>query len=342
MSLTDSEISSQLLRLYADRESAQVLDLARISDGWETDVYSLAVEHGQASGREREELILRLYPGEDAVDKSAREFNAMDKLYHLGYPVPRVIHLEQDGVLLGRPFVIMERINGRSLGAISDASPMQRKLELLTLFCRMFADLHTLDWRPFALDPSLHETQRPDETVRHQLSHWQGYTHALQFDAFDPVFAWLRERLPSVQFGSPSVIHMDFHPHNILLREDGAAFVIDWTNVDVSDYRLDLSWTLLLMSTYGSPESRELVLGEYERAAGHSVEQIEYFEVAACLRRLFSILVSLAAGAERLGMRPGAEAMMKNVDHIGSVYARLRQRTGIAIAEVDRLISSLQ
>jgi aminoglycoside phosphotransferase (APT) family kinase protein len=118
--------------------------------------------------------------------------------------------------------------------------------------------------------------------------------------------------------------------------------VIDWTNVDVSDYRLDLSWTLLLMSTYGSPESRELVLGEYERAAGHSVEQIEYFEVAACLRRLFSILVSLAAGAERLGMRPGAEAMMKNVDHIGSVYARLRQRTGIAIAEVDRLISSLQ
>jgi len=342
MSLADSEISSQLLRLYADRESAQILDLARISDGWETYVYSFAVEHGQAGKRVRRDLILRMYPGEDAVGKSAREFSAMGKLHQLGYPVPKVIRLEQDSALLGKPFVVMEKIDGRSMGAISDTSPMQRKLELLTLFCRMFADLHALDWRRFALDPSLHGVQRPDETMRHQLSYWQGYTHALQSTAFDPVFAWLRERLPDVQSYSPSVIHMDFHPYNILLREDGAAFVIDWTNVDVSDYRFDLSWTLLLMSTYGSPESRDLVLGEYERAAGHTVEQIEYFEVAACLRRLFSILVSLGAGAEKLGMRPGAEAMMKNVDHIESVYAHLRQRTGIAIAEVEKLLSSLQ
>jgi hypothetical protein len=96
------------------------------------------------------------------------------------------------------------------------------------------------------------------------------------------------------------------------------------------------------MSTYGSPESREIVLGEYERAAGHSVEQIAYFDVVACLRRLFSILVSLSAGADKLGMRPGAEAMMKNVSHIESVYALLGERTGIAIAEVERLLSTLQ
>ena len=112
MSLTDSEISSQLLRLYADRESAQILDLARISDGWETDVYAFAVEHDQASGREREELILRLYPGDDAVGKSAREFSAMGKLYQLGYPVPRVVRLEQGSALLGKPFVVMEKIDG--------------------------------------------------------------------------------------------------------------------------------------------------------------------------------------------------------------------------------------
>jgi aminoglycoside phosphotransferase (APT) family kinase protein len=266
----------------------------------------------------------------------------METLHQLGYPVPRVIHLEQDSALLGKPFVVMEKIDGRSLGHISDTSPVPRKLELLALLCQLFADLHVLDWRPFALDPSLYEKQPPDAAMRHQLSYWQSYTHALQFDAFDPVFAWLTQRLPDVRFGPPSVIHMDFHPYNILLREDGAPFVIDWTNVDVSDYRLDLSWTLLLMSTYGSPESRELVLGEYERAAGHTVEQIEYFEVAACLRRLFSILYSLGAGAEKLGMRPGAEAMMKDAGHIGSVYARMRQRTDIAVTEVEKLLSSLQ
>jgi aminoglycoside phosphotransferase (APT) family kinase protein len=328
-------------RLFPAGESVRAHDLLRISDGWETDVYSFAAEYGPAGEREREELILRLYPGDDAPQKSVREYSVMEQLYQAGYPVPRVLLLEQDGALLGKPFVIMEKIAGRSLGAISDESPTQKRLELLTLFCRLFADLHALDWRPFAPDPSLYETQDMSEVIDHQLSQWQAYTHALESTAFDPVFGWLCERLPEVEFGQPSVIHWDFHPYNILVRDDGAAFVIDWTNIEVSDYRLDLAWTLLLMSTYGSPESREPVLREYERAAGHSVQQIEYFEVAACLRRLFSILVSLGAGAEALGMRPGAEAMMKDVGHIERVYARLLDRTGIPIAEVEGLLSAL-
>jgi aminoglycoside phosphotransferase (APT) family kinase protein len=134
---------------------------------------------------------------------------------------------------------------------------------------------------------------------------------------------------------------MDYHPYNILLRSDGAAFVIDWTSAQVSDYRLDLAWTLLLMSTYGNPEVRDLVLREYERIAGHEAEQIEFFEAAACLRRLVTIHISLSAGAEKLGMRAGAEAMMADVDHITSVYAVLRERTGIRITKIEELLSTL-
>lgn len=174
-----------------------------------------------------------------------------------------------------------------------------------------------------------------------ELSQYQAYAHSLLDDAFDPVFGWLDERLAGVRFGRPSMIHMDYHPYNVLLRDDGTAFVIDWTNVQVSDYRMDLAWTLLLMSTYGHPEARESVLGEYERIAGCRVEQIEFFEVAACLRRLFSIVVSLRGGAGKMGMRPGAEAMMKDVPHIASVYARLRERTGLTIAAIEDLLASL-
>jgi aminoglycoside phosphotransferase (APT) family kinase protein len=265
----------------------------------------------------------------------------MKQLYAMGYPVPQVLLLGADGTRFDKPFVIMERIVGRSMGAISDESPVEKKLELLTLFCQMFVDLHALDWRAFAPDTPPYEARDLSTIVGHQLSCWQAYTLSLQNDAFAPVFNWLRERLPDVRFGRPSVIHMDYHPYNILIREDGAPFVIDWTSAQVSDYRLDLAWTLLLMSTYGHPESREIVLGEYERLAGHRVEQIEYFEAAACLRRLFSILVSLGGGAGRLGMRPGAEAMMKNVGHIERVYALLRDRTGITVARVEELLSVL-
>jgi hypothetical protein len=43
-----------------------------------------------------------------------------------------------------------------------------------------------------------------------------------------------------------------------------------------------------------------------------------------------------------MGMRPGAEAMMKNVSHIESVYALLCESTGLAIAEVEQLLPTLQ
>jgi aminoglycoside phosphotransferase (APT) family kinase protein len=277
----------------------------------------------------------------DVSQKSAHEYNVMKQLYAVGYPVPRVLMHETDGAFFGKPFVIMERVIGRSLGAMVDRTPREARRELLERFCQMHVDLHSLDWRPFVLGPSPYETQGPSTVFAQQLSEWQGYVHGVQICAFDPVFDWLRDRLPDVGFGAPSLLHMDYHHYNVLVREDGAAFVIDWGGALVSDYRIDLAWTLLLMSTHGWPAARDLILGGYERAVGRCVDQIEYFDVVACLRRLSGILAALSLGAMELGMRPGAEAMMKNAAHIESVYALLRQRTGLSIVEVERLLSAL-
>ena len=72
------------------------------------------------------------------------------------------------------------------------------------------------------------------------------------------------------------------------------------------------------------------------------MEQMAYFDVAACLKRLFSVVVSLSDGAEKLGMRPGAEAVMKQqIGALESVYDLLLERTGIRVAEVERLLVSL-
>jgi aminoglycoside phosphotransferase (APT) family kinase protein len=346
MGSTDIETKYGLLSLFHAREfpsrkNTEILDLSRISDGWETEVYSFAAEYGPTAERVREELILRIYPGDNAPQTAAREYQVMKQLHAVGFPVPRVLLLELDIVFFGKPFVVMEKIDGRSMGAISDESPMAKKLELLTRFCRILVDLHALDWRPFLPESTGDETADVSQIVRQELSQWQTYTLAFKNHAFDPIFDWLQGRIADVHFGRPSVIHMDYHPYNILLRDDGAAFVIDWTGAQVSDYRLDLAWTLLLMSTYGNPEVRELVLREYERIAGHKAEQIEFFEVAACLRRLASIQISLSQGAEKLGMREGAEAMMADVDHITSVYAFLQERTDVRIAEIEELVSTL-
>ncbi len=132
-------------------------------------------------------------------------------------------------------------------------------------------------------------------------------------------------------------VHWDFHPENMLLQKDGSAVVIDWTGFDLTDYRFDLAWTLLLIGCNEHPKWRQPVLREYERQAGRKVDGLEFFDVAACVRRLFTVIVSVNYGAEQLGMRPGAEAIMRRqAPSMARVYDLLLQRTGLRIPEVDR------
>ena len=81
-----SRLQTYCATAFPTRQEVQASDLTAISSGWESDIYSFAVEHGPAGGRRREELILRIYPAEDAYDKSGREFHGMSQLHKAGYP----------------------------------------------------------------------------------------------------------------------------------------------------------------------------------------------------------------------------------------------------------------
>jgi hypothetical protein len=92
----------------------------------------------------------------------------------------------------------------------------------------------------------------------------------------------------------------------------------------------------MLVTAYEGSNWRKLFLETYERKAGEPIEQLEFFDVAACLRRLYSIAVSVTAGAEQMGMRPGAEATMKNqLEPLRKVYELLLDRTAIIIPMVE-------
>src|SRR5205823_3669542 len=46
---------------------------------------------------------------------------------------------------------------------------------------------------------------------------------------------------------SPCLLHLDFHPVNLIQRDDGECVVIDWSEADVGDYHADLAMTQLLI-----------------------------------------------------------------------------------------------
>ena len=117
--------------------------------------------------------------------------------------------------------------------------------------------------------------------------------------------------------------------------------VIDWTQIQVSDPRFDLGWTLLLTGAYSGDQVRHRILAEYQRIAGVQIEGLAFFDVANCLKRLGSVMISLSAGADSMGMRPDAVAMMRrDFPALRRVYELLVDRSGIRVSAVERLLNS--
>jgi len=343
--LSIAEIQSRLQayceQLFPEWQNLQIQNITSLNVGWESIIYRFDLHFGSTPKSQPETLILRIYPGRDAFEKSQREFEGLQHLYAQGYPVPRVYAIQREHSPFERPFILMENIPGEILWPVLDRAEPERAAALLSQFCELFAQLHNLDWRPFASGNESEQQPAPYEFIDRYFAMVQNAAAAFpDLSPFLPVMLWLEERRSLVPCHRPSPIHWDFHPGNVILRPDGGMSVIDWTQIQVSDPRFDLGWALLLASAYAGDQVRNLILTEYQRFSGLQIEQLAFFEVANAVKRLGSVLISLSAGADQMGMRPDAVAdIRRDFPALRRVYQLLVDRTGLRIAEIEALIA---
>jgi len=334
MSEQKNVLEQYLKAKCSDKPALKILRLNKIADGWESDNHVLTVEYGDIS-RTREEWVWRIYSGEGNREKAILEFTSMEKLLAANYPVPRVFLLEADNPPIDRPFIMMEYIQGEVMWRLLDNSSVEKQKQLLDEFCRLYFQLHKLDWKLF--NDSL-PTGDPYFFIDQWLT--EARETIQRFPDFDasPFLDWITAHRDVLACERPSPIQQDFHPGNILVRSDGSAMVIDWAHFAVSDFRFDLSWTLVLAHAHGWAGMRDLILQGYERHLGKPVEQIEVFEAIACARRLFDLTISLTFGPEHLGMTTQAiDSIRSYMDAHRRVHRLFVERTGLHVKAFDEL-----
>jgi aminoglycoside phosphotransferase (APT) family kinase protein len=324
----ETSLTSVCRRTF-DLPDGRAYGLRQIADGWECDVWTFLLS--PRPGAHPLRLILRGYRGSGAAEKAVTVSAAMRTLKSAGFAVPVIFTVQTDNSSLNQPFVIMQRIDGELLG---DMMRRANGLELDILverFCGLAVHLHRLD-----LEPDNAEFV-PRLSIDGWLTSAKQAVDEYDLPDFAPVVAWLEANRPRAEF-SPSMTHGDFHPWNVLVDKGGNPSVIDWTSAQLMDFRFDLAWTLLLASASFGDDMRLRILHDYERLWGETVEDLDFFEAAACGRRLSGILISLRDGPERMGMRPEAAGMMIGAgSHIATARRILRERTGLEIPIVDEL-----
>ncbi len=335
-----AKISEYYSKLYPDREGQRISEVEDITSGWEAQLLTYVVDYQEAGQTVREERVIRLFLGNYATSKAEGEYRVIARLFEAGFPAPELFHLETDASYLGGPFIVMEYVRGRTLSEALHSVPEEEARSLMAEFTRIWVDLHRLDGASLFPGEFLQGDTR--DYMDESFARAKARIDETNIGWLQPVIGWLEEHAAGVTPVKLSILHQDYHTENVLQREDGSLVVLDWTAARAGDYRADLAWTMLLMSTYDDPALRDIILESYEEASGVEVKDIEYFEVLAVGRRLIDVSSSFAVGAEQAGLRAGAlELMKESSDHLNKVYKLLVEKTGLKLPEFERILDSL-
>ena len=324
-----------------ERKIIDIKDIKPINNGWETQIISFQLQY-QSSNEVYpviEDLILRIYQEISDDTKAITESNIMLFLNSVGYRVPRVLFRDLNKSIFDRPLIVMKKINGCTLGEIL-FSLNSDKEKILTRFCQLLLDLHKIDWHTYienTLSKNFQDAYYFTDTILNYLK-----TTIKQYNLKElfPYYQWieqLRNKVPCTEY---SLIHLDYHPYNIIVDKNDQYFVIDWSNGRIGDYRADLAWTLILTLYDSTYTYYQTIFNIYKTLRKKEIEQFTFFEIAMALRRLSDLIVSIKYGANNRDMQPEAvESMKKSLDHYNRIYRLLVNRTNISVFELENIVT---
>ena len=291
-----------------------------------------------------ERLVLRMQPHGELLPSAHaldREFRILRALENTGVPVPRALRYSDDRSIVGTPFYIMERLDGRVFPAASlqGVLPEERRA-MYRSAAETLAKLHGVDWHRAGLGDFGRHGEYFARQVRRWSRQWEG-SKQRDIPELDRLIAWLPEHLPRQE--ETTICHGDYRFGNLMFAPSSPQIVgvLDWELSTLGDpladlgffcmfYHLDASYAGvadLNLLELGIPSEAEFV-AEYNRAAGKN-RTLEPFHVAFAFFRFAVIFAGIEDRARR-GNAADPEAAARSGGR-AAVFAKLAcERLGVA------------
>jgi aminoglycoside phosphotransferase (APT) family kinase protein len=304
-----------------------------LSGGFDTSVFAFRLKDAPAEWSA--ELVLRVMAFATSAMRVRREAATHAALVEAGFPAPRILLTETDGVVLGKPFLIMERVPGETMWS-AIVGPNGRLGRLATMPRRLgeiHARLHGIAGEAlirsaarFDVDPALVTVGGEVRRIRTRIAE-AGATGLL------PGAAWLEDKMPPP--AQPEVIcHGDFHPLNVMVQDERVSGVIDWAQAIAAEpaYDVAASRVLGLFANLSASAwvrvplgfARVLMLRLYRQAyrARRPIDErnMAYFEAVR-------VLSALAFAAER----PGPSNPWGVPHVVAALYRHFEQIAGVRV-----------
>jgi aminoglycoside phosphotransferase (APT) family kinase protein len=247
---------------------------------------------------------------------------------HPECPVPAIIGADLEGCVIGRPFYVMEFVEGEvpaddrptfaEAGFLFTAS-VEEQRRFHGSFLDVLAALHSLPIDP-ALARMLERLGRGETALERRVSWLEELCRWGRGPAEQPVleraFAWIARHLPADN--RASLVWGDARPANAVVRDFRVVAMLDWELAALGPPELDLFWFLEMnrMRSNGRPLPGFLApdeaIADYESRADHSVRDAHFHQVFAALQVAVLMLRHLRVAVERGELDEGHKVMTDN------------------------------
>jgi aminoglycoside phosphotransferase (APT) family kinase protein len=307
-----------------------------IPNGWETHTYAFRLKTADGLPSElRGPLVVRIYSSSQGLPRARHEFEVQQHLVKRGFPAPFPAFLEEDCTLFGGPFLVMEQVQGWTLVEFLSRTPLWLWPTAYQMALTQI-QLHQLPTRNFPA-PSESFLDRRLEEIQDLLEEYN-------LPGLAPGLGWLKEHRPP-EPDKPSILHLDYHPLNLMRCPDGAMAVLDWPEADIGDFHADFATTLMLMdccpvgenSLFDQvllPIGRSLLRMwysyEYKKRMRVDEQRLRYYKGLAALRRLAGYGRWLNASPLSTGCKPSSIRYLCP-HHLKVLQAYFRKNTGVGV-----------
>jgi aminoglycoside phosphotransferase (APT) family kinase protein len=247
-------------------------------------------------------------PSAHAVD---REYRIMDALAGSSVPVPKMLAFCASREVVGTPFYVMERLEGRVFpdAFLPGVSPSDRR-EMYFSMAETMAKLHQVNWQQVGLA----DYGKTGNYFERQIGRWTKQWHLSKtrdIPAIDRLIEWLPRNMPSDD--TTTISHGDFRIGNLMFHptEPRVVGVLDWELSTLGHPLADaaysaLAWRLpptdymgmagMDLKALGIPSEEEYLARYYANAP--SFGRVTEFHVAFSMFRLAVIMEGITARAK--------------------------------------------
>jgi aminoglycoside phosphotransferase (APT) family kinase protein len=296
---------SPKLGVGADDMRIEDLD-APLSTGFSSDTLLFDLVYDKDGAEHREGLVARLEPEEFVIFPSydvAAQARILQRLESTSVPVPLVRWLETDPSVMGVPFYVMTRIEGRiptdnppmhDEGWIAEELSEAEREAIWWSGLEAMCKVHRVDWQALGFD-FLAEPTRGETALDQQLDYWREYFRWGMPAERHPDIARALEYLDSNQPKNQPVALCwgDSRLANQIFDGVQCVAVLDWEMARLGDPVQDLAWWLAsdrcfsegleLERLPGFPGKDETI-ARWEHWTGRTAENFEYYTILALTR----------------------------------------------------------